>query len=505
MGPPPLAALPLDDLEAALADRLAAADPAARARLLAEADGLRGAPGAAGDASWRVVAAYRALVDEALTGPDAAARAAYMVAEDPTHDAVTRRFADVARRRPGHPGILATAVWAECDGDAAHLAAAVPALLGLRRATRGRGDADEFAVLHALGDVFLRQHREFEALVAARHADRVARGAAGMSSVDHAHAVALLARAYVALGDRERLEAHLPRMLEAAATLEGPDADRARAHAHLLRARLATDVGDLDAAEAAVAVAGAALARAASVPGHGPAILRSAQHRLAAARRDAKALGALVAERGAAATPPTLLATLAVLEDDLARARVHATAALSGLARPGQPPSSRLRAAAELARALDPAPTLAEVAAEAWRHAADAALDRLHELDHSVRDLGPVGPPTEDDLDALAGHRARFVAAHGALLGPLRARVAEAARAGAVPAWATPPAGDLLLVCAWCLSVRDPSGAWLPLGHLVHGASSLPTTHGACPRCLATLLPAARLGGGAGVVSPGGP
>jgi len=109
-----------------------------------------------------------------------------------------------------------------------------------------------------------------------------------------------------------------------------------------------------------------------------------------------------------------------------------------------------------------------------------------------VREVGALGPLAADDLDALAAHRARFVASHHEVLEPLRHRLEAAARHGTLPPWATPPRGDLLLVCAWCLSVRDRDGTWLPVGHLVYGAQSLPMTHGACPRCLEDLAASVR-------------
>lgn len=491
----PLAATSVADLTDAWARDVREAATAERLALLAEADALRRAPRGTDD-SWRVLAAYRALADRALEGPEAAARADFVVGEDPAHDAVTRRFADVARRGTGDAAIVGTCVWAASAPDGAPVREACARLLEVHATTQGRTDAVGFAVLHALAGLFLRQHREFEALLVARRAADVARVAPDLSAVDRAHAAALLARVFAALGDATRLRAHLPAMLAAADGLEEPDASRARAHAHLLLSKTAVDDDDLDTAGAALAAADALLKDDVGTPGFGPAILRAARLRLAVARRDIASLeGCLPAPTAGPRKDHGVLVALvawSAARGDAAEVAARAGEALDALRTADLAPSTRLARAVAVARAVGDGEPTADVATEAWHLAADAALARLHELDRSVREVGALGPLAADDLDALAAHRARFVASHHEVLEPLRQRLEAATRHGTLPPWATPPRGDLLLVCAWCLSVRDRDGTWLPVGHLVYGAQSLPMTHGACPRCLEDLAASVR-------------
>ncbi|MFO0932070.1 MAG: hypothetical protein U1E39_05110 [Planctomycetota bacterium] len=500
----PLAATRLADLTEAWARDLRGAPTVERLACLEEADALRRAPREPDD-SWRVIAAYRALVDRALEGPEAPARAGFMADEDPAHDGVTRRFAEVARGLPGDDGIRGACAWAACAADDRDLRSALDLLLELHRRTDERADAVAFGVLHALAGVFLRQHREFEALLVARRATDVAQRAPDLSAVDRAHAAALLARVFVGLGDAARLRAHLPAMLAAADGMHEPDASRARAHAHLLLARTAVDDDDLETAAAAVADARAIARRDVGTPGFGPEILRSATLRLAVARRDVETLERCLAEtpRPSSDDHAWLVGhvALAAARGDVATATSSARRALEALGTARLAPSTRLARAVAVARALGDDDRAADVATEAWHLAADAALARLVELDRSVREVGALGPLGADDLDALAAHRARFVASHREVLEPLRHRLEAATRHGTLPAWATPAPGDLLLVCAWCLSVRDRDGAWLPVGHLVYGAQSVPMTHGACPRCLEELAASVRrdVGGGSGV------
>ncbi len=450
----PLGSVPIADLGALWPAAVRAATAPTQRAVLDAADALRISRSDPDD-SWRVLTAYRVLADAALEGPEAAARAAFMATEDPAHDAVTRRFAARASEAAGDAGILGTCAWARCVGDASHLGEALKRLLVLRARVAPRVDRVAFAVLHALTDVFLRQHREWEALLAARRADEVARATPDLTPVERALAAALLARAFVALGDAARLRAHVPRLVAAAADLPEPDATRARAHAHLLLARTAIDDDDLDGAAAALAVAEAEAARDVGVPGFGPAILRSLRLRLAVARRDGDAIERALAAIDEVAPPRAAVDVVALTarmlvaalrgRDEEAAARGRQ--ALAALEDPPTAPATRVARAVALGRAARDTPALAGVAVQAWHVAADAALARLRELDGSVRDLDVLGPFGTDDLDAMAAHRARFVASHHQVLGPLRERWADAARRRALPRWATPRA----ITCSSCV------------------------------------------------------
>lgn len=496
----PLVTTPLAGL-AALAAALEHAGAADRAEALLEADALRTRSDDPDD-SWRAVVVYRALADEALSGPDAAARAVWMAHEDPGNDDLTRRFADVARTQPGDPGLRGLCTWAECVGDGAHLRAASVALLAAWGATEGRNDAIGFAVRHALADVFLREGREFEALVAARRAAQVVAAAPHPTAVERAHAAAIIARAYAALGDVDRLRAHLPTLLRAADGMPEPDASRARVHARVLLAQTATDAGDLATATRELDAADRVAAEHPTLPGLGAANRQATRLRVAVATGGAEAIRQALAapkvprtpaasrgrEAGAHVLPAAARAALARIEGRFADARQEADDALAALADGDLPPSRRLRLAVLVARALGDAGPMADDAARAWHVAADAAFARLVELDGAASRLRAMAPPTPDDLDALGAYRLRFVESHHQVLVPLRMRVAAAAATGRLPDWAFSPADGMVLVCAWCQSVRSDEGEWRPVGHLIHGATALPITHGACPRCLAVVV-----------------
>lgn len=470
------------------------ASHAERAAALAEADELRLTSDADED-SWRALTVYRALADLALAGPHADARAAWMTREDPARDATTRRFAQAALQEPGDVGVRAEVVLAECDTRAGEERAAEARLRALWPRVRGTASVGEVWTCNALAEVFAVQRREFEALAIARRGEAAEEVAPGLHAVDVAQTRSAIARALFALGDVPRLLEHLPRFLAAADALGPTDAGRARFHAHLLVARAALDVGEFELARRHIGLAEDESRRDPGVVGHTRHAIASARARLAREERDAEGL-----VRALEQTPTTRasdlprLAARAGLEaaaralcGDVAGASALATRALSILSRePGRrtvSPATRLAEADAIARLALEVGMHPEVADEALRIAADAAFERLLELEAAAKDLPAFGTPTDDDYRALGDYRARFVRRHRVALTRLRDRIDASARAGALSSWAHAGEEGLTTICAWCLSVRDADGAWLPLGHLLPTTPALPVTHGICPRC----------------------
>jgi hypothetical protein len=46
-----------------------------------------------------------------------------------------------------------------------------------------------------------------------------------------------------------------------------------------------------------------------------------------------------------------------------------------------------------------------------------------------------------------------------------------------------PEKDGLVVICAWCESVRTSEDVWLPIGHFVPRAGPVAVTHGLCPPC----------------------
>ena len=268
-----------------------------------------------------------------------------------------------------------------------------------------------------------------------------------------------------------------------------------RFHAHLLVARSALDGGTTALARRHIALADAEHLRDPGVVGHYGRAIASARARLAREERDAEGLRrALDDVPPAPATDPARAAARAGLESaalalvgDVPAASACARTCLDLLERAagGHPLAPNLRfleadAIARLALDLGLAPDVADAA---LRVAADAAFERLVELEAAARDLPALGTPTDDDHQALGEYRTRFVRRHRATLTRLRDRVEASARAGTLASWAQAGTDGLTTICAWCLSVRDVDGAWLPLGHLLPPTPALPVTHGICARC----------------------
>lgn len=485
----PLAETPPGELGAAWRAAVRALDPAAQDALLAQADAVRGD---GDDGSWRALTTYRTLVDRALEGPRALARAVWMVDEDPDRDGVTRRFAEVARCAGGDAAAFAALLLAECDLHDGRADVAQRGLASVLAHAHGRGTRLEVMAWTSLAASYAFERRETEALLAARRADRLVDRATDVTAVDRAHVAAAVARAWFSLGDVDRLLAHLPRVRASADAMPPTDARRARFHAYLLVARAAVDAGRLEVARAHLALAEAEHRDEDGRDGHQPAAVATTRVRLARAEGDTATMAASIDEvapqrpgvGNRSVAHLELVVALHALRGERAEAERRAAELLGALGdRQGVGPAQRLLAAEALGRLvgdrdLDPA-----IGTEAFRVAADAAFERLHELERATDGLVSLAQPTDDDRAALAEHRARALARHRAFAAQLRTRIEAAAAAGTLPQSVAASTGGLTTVCAWCLRVRDRGGRWWPVGHLLAPSDALPVTHGVCPDC----------------------
>jgi len=493
---PPLAEVPLEALDPAFEARVRAAPHAEQDRMLAEADLLRVEEDDA--SSWRALTVYRALVGRLEErGPIHLDRAAWTASEDPARDAVVARLARVALEHPGeNEQIEAACTLAACEWMAGDFTGAEQRLTTLLPRVRGREDSIELNVYHALASLYASQRRELESLALARRAQALSDRRPQMHPVHHAHATSVLADAYRSLDDAEGLAAAAERMLAISARMSEPDGCRLRRQAHTIAHEAAMLRGDLPTARDRLASAQLEHSRDLKTSGHHESSLAYYEARLALRLGNLPHVAALVdVHREKAQTHPTLwlLWNLIAVEawarqGQRTEAIALATATLERMAEPAMQTQlgtgRRLRHAQHLGELLEDPVADPALAALAFREAADAAFDRLGELERCDVVLPEVGEPTAEDRDALARYRKRFHGRHRIVLDHLGQLLLEARRRGELPAWANAAPGGMTAVCAWCRSVRDAEGRWLPLGHFV-GASgpAMTVTHGICDAC----------------------
>lgn len=498
----------MEALDAAWEASARAAARTVQDALLEQADVLRGHTDDAD--SWRCLTAYRALVERLEDGTSADVdRAAWTVQEDPARDEISRRLAVLAARHAGvSERIEAERMLAECDQRQGNLPEAEQRLRKLVALVRGRGDALELSITYALAVTFALQRREIESLVLARRAQEVADRRPDLHVVHLAHATGALSDAYRSLEDDARMVWCAQRMLALAARLPEPDGARLRRQAQVAAHEAALLRGDLPSARDHLEAALAEHARDLRTAGH----LRSplAHHQTAFALRAgdldrAQALLALegLTERrlpGAWVLWDVLEVELLLRTQRLSEAHGLVRQTLARLEAPEERrrlgTGRRLRAAEALGRLLGGPGQDAELTSRAYRAAADAAFDRLAELERCVDDLPGLSDALPDDREALSEYRRRFVTRHRIVLEHLHDLLVTAAEQGRLPAWATAAPGGMTAVCAWCRCVRGIDGRWLPLGHLVNTGVALNVTHGICDRCAPALRldprPAAR-------------
>lgn len=135
-----------------------------------------------------------------------------------------------------------------------------------------------------------------------------------------------------------------------------------------------------------------------------------------------------------------------------------------------------------LARAFERLGEL-ELAHEAYDRMAEAVLVSLEQVDECARWLPELGPGTSEANAPLSRARKQFLREQQALLGRV-ARLLERHDDSRIRDLLVHPEKDgLVVICAWCESVRTSEDVWLPIGHFVPRAGPFAVTHGLCPPC----------------------
>ena len=305
-----------------------------------------------------------------------------------------------------------------------------------------------------------------------------------------------MADAYRSLEDPEGLTSAAQRMLAISTRMSEPDAGRLRRQAHTIAHEAAMLRADLAAARDHLAAALLEQSRDLKTAGHTDKTLPYYEARLALRLGDLERAALFVEHhREQSQGHPTVWLIWKLLAVELALRKGHKAQAcelvaqtLERMAEPAMRAhlgtGRRLRNAERLGELLEDLDGEARLAGLAYREAADAAYDRLRELERALSELPELAEITAEDRETLARYRARFAGRHRVVLEHLRDILVAARARGELPAWATAAPGGMTAVCAWCRSVRGADGRWLPLGHfLTTSGPHLTVTHGICEAC----------------------
>jgi hypothetical protein len=134
------------------------------------------------------------------------------------------------------------------------------------------------------------------------------------------------------------------------------------------------------------------------------------------------------------------------------------------------------------------APT--ELTTRAFELAAAMVLLRGSEIERAAREMPELAVVEPQDARALAAYRIRFASEQKDLLAAVAALLRRRAAAGDLPSWAPAAADGGMRICPWCLRVRAPDGAMLPVGHYLPSGTGLAVEHAVCDACEARRVPA---------------
>jgi tetratricopeptide (TPR) repeat protein len=486
---------PVDSMNLAWEGRVRALPPADRRAAIAEADALR-----SGDLGSRTRASrvYMALREELFPSRAVdAARLEFLFIEDPRRTPEMEALA-LAAEASGPPELqrLARLVLGQCAADMGRPAEAERRLRSVLSEVRGRGGVVEAYALRSLVWLSLRQSREFEALVLARRALRLAES----EGAEPAGAQARLALCSTlrALEDWPRLRAQLD-LLEA--QLEGapPDAWHLRGVCHGLRADLALHEGRTGDARrhrerlASCVPPGVTAPWDPRWPGWLEAETLRLEGRLGEAVEVLRATRHLPSRLAGTRLRLLLSETLARLDSgdaDGAGEAVHEALELLLHADADSVGSGlRIRYGALFGTVLRDRLGDAAGAQRAYELAGAAVLVRLGEIERALQEIPELATLDPEDLAILTEHRERVQAEHGGLLQTVSTLLDDAVRVGRRPLGGMAGPGELLAMCAWCGRVRTGASGWHPIGAWLPSGRSLRISHGICPECLRAMTP----------------
>ena len=329
--------------------------------------------------------------------------------------------------------------------------------------------------------------REFEAIALALRARDLSAAAGDLFRL--ALAQLQFANALDAVEDYARIPDVLDRVARGLDLLEPVEATRLRLSVALHRARLAANLGQVEAALAALVEVDAASRAVNGQPAperitwfvHVVALNAAGRHaevepwlavapasggmvrrELEYAEQRVRCLLALRPE------PDGLTAAAAFL--DAVIVAPHTTVGAAW----------RLRAVADLGTRLATIAGASTLARTAWDIAGHAMLLRVAQIEQCVRSLPELAGAGTEVLDLLTAYRSRFRERHEQLL-----REVGAARPWP-PVDRRPPAPrrGMTVVCAWCARVRADDGAWMPIRQFVPSEQQdFKLSHGICAAC----------------------
>jgi tetratricopeptide (TPR) repeat protein len=471
----------VDVLDRAWEGQVQAAAPETRSAWLRAADALRdGGP----DDKARARAVYWAL-RESLEPGDAAdiPRILHVLRSGLERDVAFALLA--SRATASSDGRLRQAAQicvAQCQSVAGYFPDAEARLREVLSEVRGSGTRLERTAFASLAVVYQNQGREFEALLLTRIVVRLSAQAEDPweACVAHQQYCAMLD----ALGDWDQMDDALDQLAAALQRADPPWAWKVLRYIHGERAEAALERGDFETARHSVAAMESAVpagSEGLAVPEWRPVLLAR-----------------LALEAGRPAAALSHLAGLAGNADgraQLERVRAHfALGQPEEALRAGEVLMGRLAAEREVwggaARRLHTSASLASLFEDnhvdaqqvhrAYDIAAEAAMRRIFELEHSLKTLPDLAAVGAEDMASLASFRVRFRERHARLLARLAPYLQFQLEADGPFAVNE----GHLRVCAWCYRIASRASQWLPVGHLLPSQAGVPVTHTICPECV---------------------
>lgn len=479
--PSGLAGIPLEALDEEWAQTLRDGTPATRRLWIAAADGLQAG---ATEQKSRARAVYWALREDLdPTGASDVARILHVLRSGLERGP---EFALLATRAAGANDErlrwAAQICVAQCQSMAGEYADAEARLREILGQLRGSGTRLERTAYSSLAVVYQNQGREFEALVLTRIVLRLSTDAADPweACVAHQQYCSLL----FALGDWVHMDAALADLERVLRVANPPWAWKMWRYIHGERAETALQRGDIEAMRASMC------AMLEAVPaGTDPAVLSQwyplLTARLALAEgRPADAITHLQQDGLATMEQADIAAVQAYfLVEDADAAVARGRACLDRLASEREVwggAAQRLRSSAKMASLFEDHGAEPDDVRRAYDIAAEAAMRRIFELEHSLATLPDLGVVEPADMQALAAFRVRFRDGHARLLARLTSYLVAELESGS-PLEVNE---GHLRVCAWCHRIASRASRWLPVGHLLPSQAGVPVTHTICPDCV---------------------
>ena len=142
--------------------------------------------------------------------------------------------------------------------------------------------------------------------------------------------------------------------------------------------------------------------------------------------------------------------------------------------------AQRLRTSAEIASLFEDHGAESADVRRGYDIAAEAAMRRIFELEHSLATLPDLGAVDPADMKTLSAFRLRFRSRRARLLSRLSNYLSTELESGS-PLVVNE---GHLRVCAWCHRLASRASRWLPVGHLLPSQTRVPVTHTICPECV---------------------